>query len=268
MMRDGRSGRSCGFRKYAAIIGVSVRATSSENSTATTTVKLNGPKNSPAMPLMNATGTNTATDRQRRRDDGETDLDRGVHRGLLRLLAHAQVPHDVLDLDDRVVDQDADDERQREQRQDVQRVAEHPDRPERRDDRQRQRDGGDGRGAPVAQEQPHDDDREDRAFDQHLHRGVERLLDVVDRRARLGELARAGTPAASALDDGARVLGDVERARAPRAHDLEADDGLAVEQRGRALLAGLVAHVGDRVEPHAAAVRQRRSAARAGRRRR
>ena len=60
MTRDGRSGRSCGFKKYAAIIGVNVRATSSEHSTATTTVKLNGPKNSPAMPLMNATGTNTA----------------------------------------------------------------------------------------------------------------------------------------------------------------------------------------------------------------
>jgi len=30
------------------------------------------------------------------------------------------MPHDVLDLDDRVVDEDADDEREREQRQDVQ----------------------------------------------------------------------------------------------------------------------------------------------------
>ena len=50
----------CGFRKYAAIIGVSVRATSSENSTAHVTVKPNGRKNSPAMPLMNATGMNTA----------------------------------------------------------------------------------------------------------------------------------------------------------------------------------------------------------------
>jgi hypothetical protein len=60
MMCAGRSGRSCGFKKYAAIIGVSVRATSNEQSTATTTVKLNGLKNSPPIPLMNATGTNTA----------------------------------------------------------------------------------------------------------------------------------------------------------------------------------------------------------------
>ena len=51
---------SCGFRKYAAIIGVSVRATSSENSTATVTVKPKGRKNSPGMPPMNATGMNTA----------------------------------------------------------------------------------------------------------------------------------------------------------------------------------------------------------------
>ena len=195
-------------------------------------------------------------DRQRRRDDGEADLDRGVHGRLFRLLAHAQVPHDVLDLDDRVVDQDADDERQREQRQNVQRVAERPDRPERRNDRQRQGDGGNGRRAPVAQEQPHDDDRENRAFDQHFHRGVERFLDIADLRARLGEL-HLRILLLEALDDGARVLGDVERAGAPRAHDLEADDGLAVEQRSRALLTGLVAHLGDRIEPHAAAVGQR-----------
>ena len=39
---------------------MSVRATSSENSTATVTVKPNGRKNSPAMPPMNATGMNTA----------------------------------------------------------------------------------------------------------------------------------------------------------------------------------------------------------------
>ena len=44
----------------AAIIGVSMRATSSENSTDTVAVKAKGRKNSPGMPPMKATGTNTA----------------------------------------------------------------------------------------------------------------------------------------------------------------------------------------------------------------
>ena len=60
MMRGCVTGRSWGRRKYAAIIGVNVRATSSENSTATVTVKPNGAKNCPAIPLMKATGMNTA----------------------------------------------------------------------------------------------------------------------------------------------------------------------------------------------------------------
>ena len=111
MTRDARSGRWCGRRKYAAIIGVSVRATSSENSTATTTVKPNGPKNSPGDAAHERDRDEHGADRERGRDDGETDLDGGIHRRFLRLLAHAQVAHDVLDLDDRIVDQDADDER-------------------------------------------------------------------------------------------------------------------------------------------------------------
>ncbi len=45
---------------YAAIIGVSMRATTSENSTATAEVNANGRKNSPGIPPMNATGMNTA----------------------------------------------------------------------------------------------------------------------------------------------------------------------------------------------------------------
>src|SRR6185369_8993006 len=45
---------------FDAIIGVSMRATSSENSTAMVAVKAKGLKNWPGMPSMKATGTNTA----------------------------------------------------------------------------------------------------------------------------------------------------------------------------------------------------------------
>ena len=47
--------------KRAANIGVSNRATSSENSTAAAAVQPNSRKNLPVTPDMNATGTNTAT---------------------------------------------------------------------------------------------------------------------------------------------------------------------------------------------------------------
>ena len=45
---------------FEAIIGVSVRATSSENSTAMAAVKPKGLNSSPAMPFMKDTGMNTA----------------------------------------------------------------------------------------------------------------------------------------------------------------------------------------------------------------
>ncbi len=50
-----------GFNKYAAIIGVSSRATINEVVTAMAAVQPNCLKNLPTMPLMNAVGKNTAT---------------------------------------------------------------------------------------------------------------------------------------------------------------------------------------------------------------
>ena len=46
---------------YADIIGVSIRATTSENITAIAAVQPNWTKNLPGTPLMNAVGRNTAT---------------------------------------------------------------------------------------------------------------------------------------------------------------------------------------------------------------
>ena len=109
---------------YAAIIGVSMRATSSENITATAAVKANGRKNSPGMPPMNATGTNTAHNVSVVATTARPISIAASVGCFQRFLAVAQMPHDVLDFDDRVVDQHADDQRQREQREQVQRVAE------------------------------------------------------------------------------------------------------------------------------------------------
>ena len=74
--------------------------------------------------------------------------------------------HDVLDLDDGVVDQDAGDDGDGEQADEIQREARRIEGPEGGDDRQRQGDGGDQRRAPVTQEDEDDDDGENGALDQ------------------------------------------------------------------------------------------------------
>ena len=95
--------------------------------------------------------------RQRRRQHRETDLarrlDRRLHRRPPLLLDEAI---DVLQHHDRVVDDDADGERQRQHRHRVEREALEPDQAEGRDDRRRDGDRGDERRAPVPQEHEHD----------------------------------------------------------------------------------------------------------------
>ena len=63
--------------------------------------------------------------RQRHRDDGEADLARADQRRGQRILAHLDVPVDVLQHHDRVVDDEADREDERHHRQVVEAVAEH-----------------------------------------------------------------------------------------------------------------------------------------------
>ena len=108
-------------------------------------------------------------DRERDGDDREPDLVGRLERSAIGRLAHAHMADDVLDLDDRVVDQNAGHERDREQAHEVEREADRVHRPEGRNDRKRQRDRGDERGAQIAQEDEHDDDGEQRALDQRLH---------------------------------------------------------------------------------------------------
>ena len=119
------------------------RATSSEKNTAKATTRPNCLKYCPAMPPMKLTGTNTAMMVKRDGDDGEPDLVGGLQRGAVGRFAHAHVAHDVLDLDDGVVDQDAGDDGDGEQADEVEREAGRVERPEGRDDGERQGDGGD-----------------------------------------------------------------------------------------------------------------------------
>ena len=78
-------------------------------------------------------------------------------------LSHLHVPDDVLQHDDRVVDDEADRQRQRHQRQVVEAVAERPHDRERADDRERQREARDDRRGEIPQEEEDDEhDEEDR----------------------------------------------------------------------------------------------------------
>ena len=61
----------------------------------------------------------------------------------------------------------------------VEREAHVPDQRERGDDRRRDRDGGDDRGAEVAEEQQDDERGEERADDEVLLDGVDRRFDEV-----------------------------------------------------------------------------------------
>ena len=113
-------------------------------------------------------------ERQRHRDDRERDFLRPVVGGAHRRLAHLHVPDDVLQHDDGVVDDEADAERQRHERQVVEAVVEEVHHGERADDRRRQREARDDRRRNVPQED--EDDQDDEA-----DRQDERELDVVNR---------------------------------------------------------------------------------------
>ena len=122
----------------------------------------------------------------------------------MRGFAHLHVPDDVLQHHDRVVDDEADRERQRHQRQVVEAVAERPHHRERADDRERQREAGDDRRREVPQEQ--EDDQHDEDDRQH-----QRELDVVDRladrhRAVAADAERRAPPAAAPGARGSSAL--------------------------------------------------------------
>ena len=116
-----------------------MKLTNSDTSTATATVTPNWKKKRPMMPLMNAIGTNTATIANVVAITARPISSVPSRAAVAWSLPMPEVAHDVLAHDDRVVDQQADAQRQRHQRQEVEREAERVQRDERRDDRDRQR---------------------------------------------------------------------------------------------------------------------------------
>ena len=210
----------------------------------------------PGDPRHEACGREDRDDGQRDRDHGEADFVGGFERGAIGRLAHAHVAHDVLDLDDGVVDQNTGRQRDGEEADQVQREAEQVHRPERREDRQRQRDRGDDGGADVAQEQQHDDDGEDRAFEQGRDRRFVIALGEFDRGVDQlqVDVGIGGLQRVDALLHGG---GDHHVAGALGALDAERHHRLAVEAGKGAAIGDGVGDGAEIVEPHLAAAEQR-----------
>ena len=133
------------------------------------------------MPEISAAGMNTAHKHQGDGEQGTADLVHGPVRRVLGREALAQIALDVLDHDDRVVDDDADRQHQPEQRQIVEAEAQRRHDGEGADQRDRDRHDRDDRRAPGLQEQDHHDDDQRHRLEDGLHHLVDRLLDELGR---------------------------------------------------------------------------------------
>ena len=138
-------------------------------------------------------------ERDGHRDDGEDDLLRALEGRLQRRLAHLQMPRDVLEHHDGVVDHEADAQGERHQRNVVEAVAQHVHHREGADDRHRQGDRRDDGRRDIAQEQEnhhhHQREREQQGELHLVDRGADGLRAVVehldvDRRRHLGAEGR------------------------------------------------------------------------------
>ena len=195
-------------------------------------------------------------DRQRDGDDRKADFVRRLERGAPRRLAHPHMADDVLDLDNRVIDQDAGHQGDREQAHKIEREADRIHRPEGWNDRERQCDGGDEGRAEIAQENKHDDHGKQRALDQRLHCRAIIAEFVVDLGVDLGEgdARMGGLNCRKPLGD--RLI-DCHVARAFGAGDAECDDRLVEEAGEGARLGRAVDDRSEFVEPDLASARQR-----------
>src|SRR4029079_3865461 len=210
----------------------------------------------PGDPGHEARGREDRNDRQRDRDHGKPDFVGGFQRGAVGCLAHAHVANDVFDLDDSIVDQDTRRQRDGEEADEVEREAEQVHHPECREDRQRQRDRGDDGGADIAQEQQHDDDGENCAFEQGRDRRLIVALGEIDRGVDHFEVD-VGIGSLLPIDALLHGGGDHHVAGALRALDAERNDGFTVEAGKGTAIGDGVGDGAEVVEPDLAAAEQR-----------
>ena len=125
-------------------------------------------------------------------DHGKADFIGSLDCGAVGGFAHADVAGDILDLDNRVIDKDAGGEGEGQEGHKVERKAQHVHHPEGRDGGQRQGDGRDQGGTPVAQKDHHHDHGQQGPLKQGVNRGLivaigeeNRVIDLFDGHQRI-----------------------------------------------------------------------------------
>ena len=182
---------------------------------------------------------------------GEANLvrrfDRRLHRRHALFFDEAE---DVLQHHDRVVDDDADRERERQHGQHVEREAHVPDQREGGDDRGRNRDGGDHRRAEIAEEQPHHDGGENGADHQVFLHARDRRFDELRLVADDAKLITGGQDSLQIGEPLLDVVGDLDGVGAGLLADLQQHGGLAVDARLRARFGHAVLDASDIAQPN------------------
>ena len=158
----------------------------------------------------------------------QTNLVGSFHGRLVGRLAHFQVPFDVLDLHDRIIDQHPDHQRERQQGNTVEREIEQMHAHEGRQHRHGQRHRRQESGTPVAQEEPHHDHGQRSPLVEGVHGAVELLLRRCGKIHRLGQF-QIRPILLQLLRQLAHAPPHVHFAFATTAADLEAHDLLAIQ---------------------------------------
>ncbi len=193
-------------------------------------------------------------ERERHRQNREADFGRAVDGRLHARFAHLEMAHDVLEHHDRVVDHEADGERERHQRQVVEAVVQQVHHRERADDRHRQRETRDDRRRPIPEEQEDDEhDQQERELERERH--------VVDRRlngrrpvVQRGHFDGRRDLGLQPLERRLHAVRDVHGVRARLALDREHDGARAVVPARRLVVLHVVRDAADLLEVHRRAV--------------
>ncbi len=172
-------------------------------------------------------------DDERRRDDREADLTRAVERRSERRLPFLDTMIDILEHDDRVVDNDADGEHHREQRQEIDRKAHHPENGEARQQAERHRHCRDECCTPAPQEQEDHGNHEHRGFSQRHPNLVDRTADEKGFVRANGHLHALGKSGTDLLHHLLGRIGHCERVGAGLAHDPKPHRGSAIQPERR-----------------------------------
>ena len=190
----------------------------------------------PVRPVANASGANTEASVSVMATIGEADLARSLYRRLAAGHPRLDVPEDVLQHHDRVVDDEPDRQHHRQERQRVDREAEHVHQRERADQRHRYRDQRDDRRAQAPQgDEDHQPDQQDGLADRAEDIG-DRAIDENGRVVRDDQLHARRHRLVHLHDLGAHRVRQVERIGDRLLDHADVERGLAIEARDDALL--------------------------------